>query len=129
MTDKQQFNLGEQIVPVIKEELKVGSVVVKTGTVTVDRKINYREVEVPLTSKSIQYREERIPRNIIIQEAPSTRREGNRLIIPVVREEEVIVKRLVLVEEIHLIEEEISTTESVSVELREDQVTVERKPV
>ena len=46
--------------------------------------------------------EERQEINQIVDEVPGVRREGDEVIVPVVREKMVLVKKLVLTEEIHL---------------------------
>lgn len=48
--------------------------------------------------------EERHPVNQMVDAMPDVRREGNRVIVPVVEEKRVLVKKLVVTEEIHLFE-------------------------
>lgn len=115
-------------VPVVAERLVVDSLKTVTGHVDLHKEVQTETVTVPLPTVQTRIVEERVPRNEIIAERPAIRREGNRTIIPVIREEAVIVKRLILVEEIHLTEEVTKTERNAEVELRRENVTVNRRP-
>jgi hypothetical protein len=73
------------------------------------------------------YIEKRIAINNVIEQMPVIRHERNTMIIPVVREESVVVKRLKLIEEIHITKVVRKTEELVPVKLREDIISVDRK--
>src|SRR4051812_34320856 len=101
--EQDQAGQEETIIPVIEEEVVAGSVPVKTGSVRVDKHVErrIRKVETPLLHEEVEVR--RIPVNRVVTEAPVARRKGDVTIIPVVEEQLVITKKLVLKEEIHLI--------------------------
>jgi len=93
----------ELVVPVIEEELVAGTKRVKTGSVRVDKHVDkkIRKIEAPMLQDDVEVR--RVPVNRVVKEMPTTRTRGNVVIVPVVEEELVVTKRLVLKEEIHLI--------------------------
>ncbi len=93
----------EVVVPVIEEELVAGTRPVKTGGVRVDKHVETQthRVEGPLFHEDVEVR--RVPINRVVGERPSIRQKGETVIVPVVEEELVVTKRLVLKEEIHLI--------------------------
>jgi len=89
-------------IPVVEEELTLGRRQVKTGSVRVEKRVLRHEetVDVPVVLQTIHVR--RVPKNRVVQSVPAVRKVGSTLIVPVVEEELVITKRLVLKEEIHL---------------------------
>ncbi len=117
----------EAVVPVIKERLVISTHQVVTGELTVQKEVSHERVEVPLQTVHTRYREERRPVNQIVTIMPETREENGTLIIPVVREEEVVVKRLILVEEIHLIREVEHTERTEAITLSTESATVARR--
>ncbi|PHK99717.1 YsnF/AvaK domain-containing protein [Neolewinella marina] len=117
----------ETTVPVVEERLRISSQPTVTGEVRVEKRVATETVEVPLTTIETTYREQRIPANRVVDQMPRVRFEGENLIIPVVREEEVVTKRLVLVEEIHLTPHREVTERKESVPLRSEKVTISRE--
>ncbi|CAH1000040.1 hypothetical protein LEM8419_01229 [Neolewinella maritima] len=120
--------VDESTISVIKEQLSVTTREVVTGEVNVHKTVQTETVDVPLTTIHTAYRETRVPINQVVDTMPQPRYEGKNLIVPVVREEEVITKRLVLVEEIHLIQETRSEEHTERVELHTEQAVVSRSP-
>ncbi len=116
----------EAVIPVIKERLVVSTKKVVTGEITVRKEVSQEQVEVPLQTVHTRYREVRLPIDRVVDTMPRTREENGTLIIPVVREEEVVIKRLVLVEEIHLIREVEQTERTEAVTLSTESATVAR---
>ncbi|THH41669.1 DUF2382 domain-containing protein [Neolewinella litorea] len=114
----------EAIIPVVKEQLVFTSQPTVTGEVKVEKRVRTETVDVPLTTIDTSYRERRHTVNRVIDSIPEVRYEGDRIVIPVVREEEVVTKRLVLVEEIHLTKEQRVTERTTSVSLRSEQVNI-----
>jgi len=125
--DKVAGSVDEVNIPVVEERLVVDTFQTVTGEVVIDKRVEMREESVPLSTTTTSYRETRIPHNTIVTEMPQTRTEGDVIIVPVVREESVVVKQLVLVEEIHLTKEVRVAEDTVSVQLARDVVTIERK--
>ena len=116
----------ETVIPVVREQLHLSSREVVTGEVNVTKRVRTERIDVPLRTVYTTYREERVPVGRIIDTLPQPRYEGKNLIIPVVREEEVVVKRLVLVEEIHLIQHTHTDEHHETVELRHEEAAIDR---
>ena len=69
---------------------------------------------------------ERVAVGRIVDAIPPVRQEGDVTIVPVVEEELVVVRRLVLKEEVHLRRVRTTTTHSETVAIREQHVAVTR---
>ena len=124
-----QITTENTVIPVLKEQIHVASREVVTGEVQVHKHILTETVAVPLSTLHTGYREERVAVNRVVDLMPQPRYEGKNLIIPVVREEEVVLKRLVLVEEIHLIQETRTEERTERVDLRTEEATVTKVPL
>lgn len=114
------------VIPVIAESLRIEKQTVETGRVVLHKTVHVESqtVEVPLREEQVQV--QRIAVNRYVDEAPPVRHEGETMIIPIVREEIVITKRLLLVEELHVHKQVLTTQTSQVVELRREEVTYER---
>ncbi len=90
-------------IPLVEEELTVGRRQVKTGSVRVEKRVvrHAETIDLPVVLQTVEVR--RVPKKRVVQSVPAVRKVGTTLIIPVVEEELVITKRLVLKEEIHLV--------------------------
>jgi uncharacterized protein (TIGR02271 family) len=118
---------GEQlIIPVIEEGIAVGKKVVETGKVRISKRISEREelVDVPLLHENVSV--ERVPVNMYIEAPPPVRQEGDTMIIPVVEEQIVIQKRLVLVEELRVRKEVVQGHRPQTVSVRKEHVEIKR---
>ncbi len=93
----------EVVIPLMEEELEAGTHEVKTGAVRVEKRVEQRvrRVQMPLVQEDVEVR--RVAINRVVAEAPKVRRKGETIIVPVVEEQMVVTKRLVLKEEIHLV--------------------------
>ncbi len=116
----------EVVVPVIEEELATGTRQVTTGAVRVEKRVEkrVRRVTAPALREEVEIR--RVPVNRVVDEAPKSRRQGNTVIVPVVEEELVVTKRLVLKEEIHLIKRRTKERVVKEVELGRERAAVKR---
>ncbi|HWD98536.1 MAG TPA: YsnF/AvaK domain-containing protein [Bryobacteraceae bacterium] len=114
------------VIPVIEEELVTGAREVKTGTVRVSKEVEQvrKIVSAPAVRDVVQVN--RIPVNRIVDSIPQMREEGDLLVIPVVEEELVIQKRLVLKEEIHIRRRRTRERVSKEVTLDSERAVVER---
>jgi uncharacterized protein (TIGR02271 family) len=94
---------GEIVIPVMDEDLVVGVKEVESGSVRVHKRVerSLRKIAGPLLRERVEIR--RVPVNRVVEKAPAVRQEGDATIVPVVEERLTIAKKLVLVEEIHLI--------------------------
>jgi uncharacterized protein (TIGR02271 family) len=116
----------QQSVPVIEEELVTGTRPVKTGSVRVRKEVERirKTVDMPAIRDVVDV--SRVPVNRIITSVPDMREEGEILIIPVVEEEIVIQKRLVLKEEIHIRRRRVKSHVTKSATVGREHAVIER---
>jgi uncharacterized protein (TIGR02271 family) len=126
MEDKDPGAQNDFVLPVIEEELETGTRTVKTGEVRVDKHVEkrVRRVSAPLLHEDVEIR--RVPVNREVTEVPKARRRGDTIIVPVVEEEMVVTKRLVLKEEIHLVKRRTRDRVVKDVELEREHAEVRR---
>jgi uncharacterized protein (TIGR02271 family) len=116
----------EVVIPVIEEEVVADARPVKTGAVRVDKHVEkrIRRIDTPLLHEEVEVRH--VPVNRVVTEMPTVRRKGDTVIVPVVEEELVITKRLMLKEEIHLIKRRSKDRVVKDVELDRERAEVHR---
>lgn len=116
----------ERLVPVIEEELVTGTRSVKTGSVRIRKKVERirKNIEIPAISDVVKV--SRVPVNRPVEAIPDIRQEGDVLIVPVVEEQILVKKRLVLKEEIHIVRRKVETRSAKSVVLGREHATIER---
>ena len=114
-------------IPLVEERLEVSKKEVETGRLRVRISVDEREEQVraELVRDEVEIR--RVPRNQALSEVPGVRTEGDVTIIPVVEEQLVVEKRLVLVEEIHVLRKTDTESREVPVTLRSEQAEIERE--
>ena len=83
-----------ETVPVIKEQIIIDKRTVDTAKVSVSKKVKDRDVQIDISEEHNDIQVERIPVNQVIDTEPTVRHEGDTMIIPVLREEVVIKKKL-----------------------------------
>ena len=99
----------------------------ETGRVNIYKDVHEEDVTVDVPTVHEEVNVERVPVNEYVESAPpSVRYEGDVMIIPVLHEELVLVKRLKLVEELHVTKRKIETHEAQHVTLRKEEVNVDR---
>lgn len=113
-------------IPLVEERLSIAKKEVEAERLQVRVTVREREDLIPVELQHDALEVERVPKNHPVSELPSVRHEGNLTIIPVVQEEVVIEKRLVLVEEIHIRRSTASSVEEVPVTLRTEEASIER---
>lgn len=130
-TIQQPTNLTEMnssaVIPVIEEELRLGKRVVETGKVNIKKYVTQHEelIDIPLIREEVAV--ERVPINQYIESPPPPiRYEGNTMIIAVLREEVVVTKRLLLIEELHVTKQQVETHHPQTVTLVKEAVEVKR---
>jgi len=123
---QQQSVQADQAVPVMEEELVTGTRRVTTGSVRVRKKVHrlHRTVDIPTVRDVVDVTRRAI--NQVVTEMPRVREEGDLLIIPVVEEEIVVTKRLVLKEEVYIRRRQERTNATKDVTLGREVATVER---
>jgi uncharacterized protein (TIGR02271 family) len=117
------------IVPVIAQELEVRTRKVETGRVRITKEVHEREesVETPIVRDQVHV--ERVSIDRVVTEQPEMRQEGDTLIVPIVEETFVVVKRMVLKEEIRITKKRSAEPSPVQhVTLRSEEVRVECVP-
>jgi len=99
---EDEANRRERTVPVIEEELVTGTRAVKTGSVRVRKEVEQvrKTVELPAVQDVVEVTRKAV--NKVVTSRPEIREEGDLVIVPVVQEEIVVRKRLVVKEEIHI---------------------------
>jgi uncharacterized protein (TIGR02271 family) len=114
------------IFPVIEEAAFLDKRVVETGKVRISKRISEREelIDEPLFREEVTV--ERVPINQYVDQPPQVRHEGDVMIIPVVQEQLVMQKRLVLVEELRVRKQVVETHQPQSVTLRREEIEVRR---
>lgn len=118
---------GEPLrIPVVQEELRVETRVTATGKVLVRKAVRVEDelVDVPLTDVEVEVR--RVPKDELVAETWPIRQEGDTTIVPVFEEVLVVEKRLRLKEEVHVIRRRREQHRPQRVEVRKEEVTVER---
>jgi uncharacterized protein (TIGR02271 family) len=114
------------VIPVIEEEVIIDKKVVKKASIYIHKKVNTEDVlvEVPVTSDKFTI--ERIAVNKYLDTPPpEIRHEGDTIIIPVIKE--VIVKRILLVEEIHMTKHVQKDIHKKKLTLKKESVTITRE--
>ncbi len=116
-------------IPVVAEQLAVGTRTVDTGRgvrihktvveqpVTIDERLGREEVEV---------RHVPVDRLVAPEEAPTTRHDGDTLIVPILEEVLVVERRVRIKEELHITRIRREEHHQESVVLKAEQVNVER---
>ncbi|CAA9890277.1 conserved hypothetical protein [Candidatus Methylobacter favarea] len=123
----EQAARQEAVIPVIEEQLHIEKKVSKAGTVRISKQVTEHEqtVTIPLLEEEIQV--ERVAVNQFVDSPPpALRYEGDTMIIPIIREVAVLEKRLMLVEELHIVKRQNQKQETRQVTLRKEEVAVER---
>jgi uncharacterized protein (TIGR02271 family) len=114
-----------KVMPVIQEFVRVGKQTVETGRVIATKSVKEEVADISVTLNRDDLSIERIPIGEYIEsDAPESRYEGDTLIIPVVKEELVIQKRLVLIEEIRITKRRATTELNEQVTLRKEEVEI-----
>ncbi len=142
MTDKTNFvettllntpegsagqSLTTIVVPVIDEQLTVNKVTIETGKVVIQKTIEEINEVLNIPLLHDEYAIERTPFNTYIDNAPQMRQEDDTIVIPVVKE--IMIKQLVLAEEIRITKRVLQTTGTETVTLRQEKVSVTHTPL
>lgn len=119
---------GPVVVPLVEEFVRVGTEPVETGRVVVRKRVHVetQTVDVPLREEQVQV--QRVAVNRYVDEAPPVRYEGDVMSLPVLREELVVTKRLLLVEVLRVHTQVLTAHAPQTVQLRREEVRYERVP-
>ena len=116
----------QKVIPVIEETALIDKKTIETGTIKVTKSVEEKNEVIDVNLFNDAYHIEHVSINQLYDQAPQTRQEGDTLIIPVVKE--VLVKRLMVVEEIRITKKTVERNEQHHVSLRTESVTVARTP-
>jgi stress response protein YsnF len=117
---------GTIAVPVIREEVEVGTRVVDTGRgVRVTRSVTERPAEIREQLWHEELDVQRVPVGRVVAEAPPSRYEGDVLVVPVLEEILVIEKRFRIKEELRITRVRRQQEHRETVPLRVEDVQVE----
>jgi uncharacterized protein (TIGR02271 family) len=113
----------------IEEKLIIDKQIVETGKVNVHKKVNEEIVSVnlPILNESYDITRSAGSDEILETPPPAIRREGDRIIIPVLKEITVVQKRYQVVEEIVLTRKVTETPLTQEVSLRKEEVEIKRE--
>ncbi len=123
-----QIDHKRLVIPVIQEEITIDKQVIEAGTVRISKRISEHEeiVDVPLFREEVSV--ERVPINLFVEVLPPVRHEGDTMIIPVVEEQIVIQKKLLLVEELRVRKEVVEHHQPQTVNVLKEEVNIIRVP-
>ncbi|MGB3780604.1 MAG: DUF2382 domain-containing protein [Tunicatimonas sp.] len=113
------------VIPVVEEQVQVGVRQDVTGKVHIAKTVTTEtvQVEAPYTQENVVI--DRIAVNEYVDDVPpAVRYEGDTMIVPVLQE--VLVKKTLLVEELHITKTRESTSEAQEVTLRKEVVNIQR---
>lgn len=117
----------QETIPVVEEQVKIGKKEVETAKVHISKKVHeeLKDVDIPFMHEEVEV--ERVAMNKHVNEPPPpVRYEGEKMIISVLKEEVVVQKRLVLVEELHVTKKQVETHQKQSIPLKKEEVHIER---
>jgi uncharacterized protein (TIGR02271 family) len=115
-----------RIVPIVQEELVVDQQKRETGKVRVHKEVKTREETIDEPGYIEELVFERVPMNKVIDSPRTARYEGKTLVIPLIEEEIVVQKRLVLREELRVTKKRREVRNKQNVVLRKEEVTIDR---
>jgi uncharacterized protein (TIGR02271 family) len=131
--EEQSFNNEEKastsstVLPIVEEKVEITKKVIDKAKVRLSKVVNEHTETFNLPISEDEITVTRVPRNVIVDSAPEgVRYEGNVMIIPVLKEVAVVEKRILLVEEIHVVKNINQKIETKEVVLREEKLQVER---
>jgi len=113
-------------IPVIEEVARIDKEVVETGHVVVRKVVHQENQTVNVPTRHDHVSVEHVPVNRYVDVPPPVRHEGDTMIIPVFREEVVVTTRILLVEEVHVRKQTVTTNTAHNVELRREEIRSER---
>ncbi|HEY9487538.1 MAG TPA: DUF2382 domain-containing protein [Chryseosolibacter sp.] len=127
---KPSTDSGKGTIPVVEEVLQVEKKVVDGDSIRVIKKVDDETVNIPLTSRMHAYSIERVSLNEYVDSPPpAVRYDGETMVISVLEEEVVVVKRLKLVEEVRITPSQKEVVTDTAVSLKKERVIIEKGPV
>jgi stress response protein YsnF len=126
--DKKVNEKAEEKISVVHEHATIHKEVIETGKVHIRKRVTEEVVSVPLPIINETYRVEHVPveKKILDTPPPPMRYEGDKMIIPVLREITVVQKKYEVIEELHIIRETVETPLVQEITLLKEHINVER---
>ena len=117
---------AELVIPIVEEQLRVGRRTVENGKVTLSKKVQEFETQLDelLAVRAVDV--ERVVVNCVVEVAPEVRKEGATTIYPVVEEQLILTRQLVLKEELRVTQRDSERHDTRPVTLRREIIDVER---
>ncbi|WP_255593690.1 YsnF/AvaK domain-containing protein [Pontibacter sp. HSC-14F20] len=129
--DREKLDVNieyNKTIPVIEEQVRVDKEVRETGSVHIAKEVHRENVDLDLPIIHEEAEIERVEINQYVDTPPPpVRYEGDKMIIPVIKEVLVVEKRLLVVEEIHVTKRRTEEHNTEHVELLREEIRVERK--
>ncbi|MCA1857622.1 YsnF/AvaK domain-containing protein [Massilia oculi] len=116
-------------IPVIEEQLAVGTRVVETGRgVRIHKTVSEQAVTIDerLMREEVDVRHVPVDRIVALEEAPASRYDGDTLVVPILEEVLVVERRLRIKEELHITRVRHEEHYHDTVPLKAERVEVER---
>jgi stress response protein YsnF len=120
---------GDTLIPVVHEEPVISKRTVETGRLRIDRKVSEREVvlDEPLLRHEVRIERVSVGREIPAgEQLPRIRYEGETMVVPVLEEVPLVVKKVVLTEEIRITRISREYRDPQHVQVKVEEVSVER---
>jgi uncharacterized protein (TIGR02271 family) len=117
----------ERKIPLVEEQLSVKKQARKAGELIITREVTEQVQTVPvdLDHEEVEVQRVAVNRPLPRGRRPVPRREGDTLIVPIVEEEIVVTKRLVVREELRITKRRVARHEEVSDTVRKEELHVE----
>ena len=123
-----QTDEGDLVLPIVEERARIHKEVVETGRVRISTHVDERKETISEALRHDDVVVDRVQINRAVDTVPAIRQEGDVLIYPIVEEELVVTKRLVLKEELRIYRKTWSEPVEREVTLRSVSATVQRTP-
>lgn len=120
----ERSEMTSTTIPVHEEEMHVRVREVDRGRIIIEKSVEsvpYRE-QIDIANDVVEI--DRIPIDVELDEMPQARQEGHTLIVPVVEEVLVVMRKYRVIEEVHVTRRQEIRTELIEDELRREDVTV-----
>jgi|GEM_PF-2313322 len=116
-----------EIIRVLKEDIDISKKVVDGRKISLHKSVSTETVSNNVVLLHDNIRIEHITFNKEVGEIPKIREKDNITIIPVIEEVAVVTKKIILVKEIHITNDQIEKIEHIETLLRKESVTIDKK--
>ena len=111
----------------MEEELHISINEIEKNKITIEKKIETIPFKDTQNLESTSYSIQRVNKDILLDEVPEVKETENVTILPVFKEG--MVKKILLVEEIHITKNTVSTENIVEEELRKEVININKTKV